>query len=103
MYTDALIPLHRVIGLKEKSFYKLDSRPALLLSPHLQYLKVRIERANSSTMEKIYRTLKGWKENLHPRRIDLVGDYAGRELFIIEGDSLLRQAASDERIDMEGI
>lgn len=54
-------------------------------------------------MAKIYGILRAWKEHLHPRRIDLVGDYAGRELFIVEGDSLLRQALSDERIDIEGI
>jgi hypothetical protein len=54
-------------------------------------------------MVKIYSILREWKKHLCPRRIDLIGDYAGRELFIVEGDSLLRQALSDERIDMEGI
>ena len=34
--------------------------------------------------------------------IDLVGDYAGKELFLIEGDSLLRQSFEDERIDFDG-
>lgn len=35
--------------------------------------------------------------------IDLVGDYAGRELFLVEGDSLLRECFEDERIDFEGM
>jgi hypothetical protein len=34
--------------------------------------------------------------------IDLVGDYAGKELFLVEGDSLLRLCFEDERIDFHG-
>ena len=33
------------------------------------------------------------------RRVDLVGDYAGDELFIIEGDSLLLRCFSDSNLD----
>ena len=33
--------------------------------------------------------------------IDLVGDYAGKELFLVEGDSLLRECFEDERIDFD--
>ena len=33
--------------------------------------------------------------------IDLVGDYAGRELFLVEGDSLLRICFEDERLDFD--
>ncbi|KAK5112755.1 hypothetical protein LTR62_003853 [Meristemomyces frigidus] len=33
------------------------------------------------------------------RRVDLVGDYAGDELFIIEGDSLLLRCFSDVKLD----
>ncbi|KAF8427711.1 hypothetical protein EV426DRAFT_682724 [Tirmania nivea] len=48
--------------------------------------------------------LEKWFRSLHPIRMDIVGDFAGRELFIIEGDSLLQVAFSDERIDMnEGL
>ena len=49
------------------------------------------------------RKLEMWFRTLHPTRMDIVGDFAGRELFILEGDSLLRVAFSDERIDMNGI
>ena len=38
---------------------------------------------------------------LAPRRVDLVGDYAGNELFIIEGDSLLRRCFADPKLDFE--
>src|SRR5271169_6061806 len=40
-----------------------------------------------------------WYGRHRPRFIDLVGDYAGRELFLLEGDSLLRQCFSDDRLD----
>ncbi|KAG9307133.1 hypothetical protein G9A89_016961 [Geosiphon pyriformis] len=33
--------------------------------------------------------LNKWYSNVNPRYIDLVGDFGGRELFIIDGDSLL--------------
>ncbi|RAL11807.1 putative DEAD/DEAH box helicase [Aspergillus homomorphus CBS 101889] len=36
-----------------------------------------------------------------PRIIDLVGDYAGDELFILEGDSLLRRSFSDSQLDFD--
>ncbi|KAL4968332.1 putative DEAD/DEAH box helicase [Aspergillus stella-maris] len=43
--------------------------------------------------------LQTWFEGLSSRTLDLVGDYAGDELFIIEGDSLLLQCFSDKSLD----
>ncbi|OQU93957.1 hypothetical protein CLAIMM_00390 [Cladophialophora immunda] len=43
--------------------------------------------------------LLDWYDDLYSRTVDLVGDYAGDELFIIEGDSLLLHSFSDEKID----
>lgn len=43
-----------------------------------------------------------WYDAAKPRFIDLVGDYAGKELFLVEGDSLLRLCFSDERLDFSG-
>lgn len=40
-------------------------------------------------------------EGLSSRRVDLVGDYAGSELFIVEGDSLLLRSFSDEKLDFD--
>ncbi|KAL4787969.1 hypothetical protein BJX76DRAFT_368295 [Aspergillus varians] len=40
-----------------------------------------------------------WFEKLASRTLDLVGDYAGDELFIIEADSLLLQCFSDKTLD----
>jgi hypothetical protein len=43
-----------------------------------------------------------WYDARTPRILDLVGDYAGKELFLVEGDSLLRACFEDGRIDFEG-
>ncbi|KAL3468094.1 DEAD/DEAH box helicase [Aspergillus heterothallicus] len=43
--------------------------------------------------------LQKWFESLDSRTLDLVGDYAGDELFLIEGDSLLLQCFSDSALD----
>ncbi|KAJ5987676.1 hypothetical protein N7522_011924 [Penicillium canescens] len=40
-----------------------------------------------------------WYNTLYSRTVDLVGDYAGDELFIIDGDSLLLQSFSDRKLD----
>ena len=42
-----------------------------------------------------------WYDSSRPMFIDLVGDYAGKELFLLEGDSLLRECFEDERIDFQ--
>ncbi|KAK3677050.1 hypothetical protein LTR78_003255 [Recurvomyces mirabilis] len=44
------------------------------------------------------RVLNSYRKLLS-RRVDLVGDYAGDELFIIEGDSLLLRCFSDRKLD----
>ena len=43
-----------------------------------------------------------WYDTSRPLFIDLVGDYAGKELFLVEGDSMLRECFGDERIDFQG-
>lgn len=47
-------------------------------------------------------SILNWYDNTRPMFIDLVGDYAGKELFLVEGDSLLRECFEDERIDFQG-
>ncbi|KAK7541670.1 hypothetical protein IWX49DRAFT_177476 [Phyllosticta citricarpa] len=39
--------------------------------------------------------------NLYSRRVDLVGDYAGSEPFLVEGDSLLLECLSDKLLDFQ--
>lgn len=38
---------------------------------------------------------------IYSRRVDIVGDYAGNELFLIEGDSLLLHCFDDEHINFD--
>ena len=38
---------------------------------------------------------------LSVRRVDLVGDYAGQELFLVEGDSLLLRCFSNANLDFD--
>jgi ATP-dependent RNA helicase DDX60 len=45
--------------------------------------------------------LEKWYQEIYSRRVDLVGDYAGSELFLIEGDSLLLDAFSDPHLDFQ--
>ncbi|KAF8542437.1 hypothetical protein BDD12DRAFT_876354 [Trichophaea hybrida] len=40
-----------------------------------------------------------WYSSRNPAFINIVGDYAGSSPFLIDGDSLLRKAFSDKRID----
>ena len=44
-------------------------------------------------------SITSWYDCSRPMWIDLVGDYAGKELFLVEGDSLLRECFEDGRID----
>lgn len=43
-----------------------------------------------------------WYMGLRTQSLDLVGDYAGNELFLLEGDSLLLQCFADPKIEFEG-
>lgn len=40
--------------------------------------------------------------SLPARRVDLVGDYAGEELFVIEGDSILLECFQEPGLDFDG-
>jgi hypothetical protein len=47
--------------------------------------------------------LSWYETQVRARRVDIVGDYAGKELFLIEGDSVLLHSFSDPKLDFEGI
>lgn len=46
--------------------------------------------------------LQDWHQNLSPLRVDLVGDFAGKELFAIHGDSLLIHCLAEASVDLTG-
>lgn len=42
-----------------------------------------------------------WYSNLYSRRVDLVGDFAGSERFLVHGESLLLQCFNDPHLDFD--
>lgn len=50
-----------------------------------------------------YTELLDWYGKLPTRRVDLVGDYAGQELFIVDGDGLLLRCFDDPDLDFNGM
>lgn len=46
--------------------------------------------------------MEDWYGSLDARVLDLVSDYAGRELFCLEGDSLVLECLDDSQLDFEG-
>ncbi|KAK6517129.1 hypothetical protein TWF506_007005 [Arthrobotrys conoides] len=49
---------------------------------------------------KYLKRVSEWYGSLRPLLLDLVGDYAGQELFFIEGDSLCRHIFNDKRVSI---
>ena len=42
-----------------------------------------------------------WYARIYSRRVDIVGDYAGNELFLVDGDSLLLHCFDDDHLDIQ--
>lgn len=51
---------------------------------------------------KIRRLLDGQYERLRPTRVELVGDYVGKELFAVHGESLILHCLQQGRVDILG-
>lgn len=47
-------------------------------------------------------TLDEWYESLSPLKVDLLGDFAGKELFAIHGEALLLHCITQARVDFDG-
>lgn len=41
-----------------------------------------------------------WYKSLHPLDVDLVGDFAGKELFAIHGDALMLYCITRAKVDL---
>jgi superfamily II RNA helicase len=63
----------------------------------IEYVNVEEITSRSEADEKILQSY----HRLSSRRVDLVGDFAGQELFAIEGDSLLLQCFENTLLDYE--
>jgi len=46
--------------------------------------------------------MEGWYSSLDSRNLDLVSNYAGKELFCLEGDSLVLECLDDPALDFDG-
>lgn len=47
--------------------------------------------------------LNAWYDALRPMKVDLVGDFAGKELFAIHGEALLLYCLIEARVDFTGV
>ncbi|KAJ2991681.1 hypothetical protein NUW58_g2432 [Xylaria curta] len=45
--------------------------------------------------------LAEWYATIHPRRIDIVGDFGGKQLFFVDGDSLLLHCVTASAVDFD--
>lgn len=48
-------------------------------------------------------SLLGWFLTSRALRVDIIGDFAGRELFAIHGDALLLHCISEAKVDFSGM
>jgi hypothetical protein len=46
--------------------------------------------------------LQDWYQGQNPLTVDIVGDFAGRELFAIHGESLIRYCLKEAKVDLDG-
>lgn len=65
------------------------------------------EDGNPPPIETVLSQLKTWYSNITPVRLDILGDFAGSELFLVEGDTLIRHALTSAFtegavVDMDG-
>lgn len=56
----------------------------------------------ASTDDMIMDSLQEWKQRLSPLRVDIVGDFAGKELFTIHGESLVAHCLASANVDYLG-
>ncbi|GKU11604.1 unnamed protein product, partial [Fusarium langsethiae] len=45
--------------------------------------------------------LLDWYKDLQPLTVDIVGDFAGRELFLIHGEALIQYCLIEARVDFD--
>lgn len=63
--------------------------------------KEDMDQSKGTSLREKNVALLEWYGRLSVRRVDLVGDYAGQELFLLEGDSLLLRCFSDPDLDFD--
>ncbi|KAF9737049.1 DEAD/DEAH box helicase [Paraphaeosphaeria minitans] len=56
---------------------------------------------DSDSSSKSQHAVLEWYARIYSRRVDIVGDYSGNELFLVDGDSLLLHCFGDDHLDFE--
>ena len=77
----------------------------LAINPNMASTASQVERGTGN--EDVLQQLTSWYSNLPSVRMDIHGDFAGSELFLVEGDTLVRHALTSAAtegaaVDMEG-
>lgn len=47
--------------------------------------------------------MSSWYQSLRPLQVDVVGDFAGKELFVIHGDSMLLHCITKGKVDYDSM
>lgn len=43
--------------------------------------------------------MSGWYQSLRPLKVDVVGDFAGKRLFVIHGNSMFLHCLGEAKVD----
>lgn len=54
-------------------------------------------------MEQAVHSFTKWRHAAQPRRQDVLGDFAGRELCVIHGESMLMHCLAEAKVDFGGM
>lgn len=49
------------------------------------------------------RELLQWHKSISPLKVDIVGDFAGKELFAIHGEAMLAYCVREAKVDFNGM
>ncbi len=44
-----------------------------------------------------------WHKSINPLKVDIVGDFAGKELFAIHGEAMLAHCVREAKVDFNGV
>ncbi|KAI2622822.1 hypothetical protein GGS21DRAFT_343625 [Xylaria nigripes] len=55
----------------------------------------------SSKQDKTCQQLARWYNSIYPRRVDIVGDFGGKQLFLIDADSLIHYCLTTSAVDFQ--
>jgi hypothetical protein len=89
---------HTKTSARRVLFY--DSRPWIPVKSFLQLTKMAATMAvwsgqNPGSRAQVLR----WHKSIQPLKVDIVGDFAGKELFAIHGEAMLAHCVREAKVD----